>query len=487
MRVTVDGQPVRLPASQRAVLAMLALQANRPVSADRLIDGLWGDDAPVTATKTLQSHVSLLRHQLVSDREEPDASLISTESNGYCLRVDPLVIDTHRFEDGLERARRMSGPEPLAARDTLRDALSLWQGPALADFAFESFAEPEIRRLEELRLQAVEELGEVQLGLGEHDAVIGELRSALVEAPYREQLWATLMIALVRSGRSAEALVAYRELETKLKTDLDAEPGPELQALVTRIRNADPSLHAGSGRRADALDADQPARRVVESADDRPATGISDKARRRASDRRLRLGAALTGLIVVIAAGAVLLRTIPSGAGFGPSSTATPGTGGSSGLGGSLGPSSGLTLEEQKLLDQLPADVATTCTPETRSQRSPRERGELWCDLPPVAAVDEVWFDRFSDLGLGQLDVQRHRSAKRRTRGHVQRDDGGSRRVSGRYQTFTAGDCCVTRRTARSGSCGPTRRTGSSPGRNVSDSDSPELWRWWRETAMFLR
>ena len=176
MRVTVDGQPVRLPASQRAVLAMLALQANRPVSADRLIDGLWGDDAPVTATKTLQSHVSLLRHQLVSDREEPDASLISTESNGYCLRVDPLVIDTHRFEDGLERARRMSGPEPSAARDTLRDALSLWQGPALADFAFESFAEPEIRRLEELRLQAVEELGEVQLGLGEHDAVIGELQ-----------------------------------------------------------------------------------------------------------------------------------------------------------------------------------------------------------------------------------------------------------------------------------------------------------------------
>ena len=239
LQVTIDGRTVQVPTRQRSILAMLALQPNRPVSADRLIDGPGATTRPRRRRNPPVAHL-LLRRQLGSNGE-PESSPSPPSPMATRCGLTP-AIDTQRFEDGLDRARRMSGRDPVDARNTLQEALALWEGPALADFTFEPFAEPEIRRLEELRLQAVEDLAEVRLTLGENDLVVGELRRALVEAPYREQLWARLMIALTRSGRSAEALIAYRDLEARLREDLDAEPGPDLRVLETRIRNGDRSL-----------------------------------------------------------------------------------------------------------------------------------------------------------------------------------------------------------------------------------------------------
>jgi DNA-binding SARP family transcriptional activator len=469
MRVTVDGRPVRLPASQRAIVAMLALQPNRPISADRLIDGLWGDDAPVSATKTLQSHVSLLRRQLGSIGE-PDSSPITTEPNGYSLRIDALAIDTQRFENGLDRGRQMSGTEPLAARDVLRDALAMWQGPALADFTYEPFAEPEIRRLEELRLQAVEQLAEVQLALGENDAVVGELRHALVEAAYREQLWASLMTALARSGRTAEALLAYRELETRLRTDLDAEPGPDLQALAIRIRSADPSL----------LQADAPS--AMRSST--PGLVESPSAGTRSGARVLPIVLAVVGVAVALAGLAVLLtvrQPAPAGADSGQTSVS-----------GQAGPSSSdqaspplLNHAELALLAQLPGAVGEDCVAASIADGGLGDVASLRCVLPLSADAEEVRFDRFStsdSMEAAFNDLVQGSSARAGDCGTTQRavDSWEVPQVhSGRLLCYPAvGEVRIAWTYEADRLLARAIRQGS---------ESGALYDWWRRTAMFLR
>jgi DNA-binding SARP family transcriptional activator len=218
---------------QRTLLAILLTRANEVVSSDRLIDELWGARPPQTATNALQYHVSQLRKTL------GPGDVIVTRGPGYLIRVAPHELDLLRFEQLVEEARRASADQ--AAR-LLRDALSLWRGPALADLANEPFAQAEIIRLEELRLAALELRIETDLAVGRHRELVGELEVLVHEHPLRERPRAQLMLALYRSGRQAEALDLYREGRRLLVDELGIEPGSELQELERAILSHDPEL-----------------------------------------------------------------------------------------------------------------------------------------------------------------------------------------------------------------------------------------------------
>jgi predicted ATPase/DNA-binding SARP family transcriptional activator len=236
LEVELDGPPVSAKGHKpRALLGLLLLHRNEPVAPDQLIDDLWGDDAPATAANTLQVYVSQVR-KLVSDR-------LKTEGGAYRLRVEADELDADRFvrlvEEGATALGRKSYGE---ASELLAQALGLWRGPALADLRYDSFAQPEIARLEELRLAAVEDRIEAELGLGRHDQVVGELESLVAEHPVRERLRGLLMLALYRAGRQADALEAYRQAREALLDELGLEPGPELRDLEQAILRQDEAL-----------------------------------------------------------------------------------------------------------------------------------------------------------------------------------------------------------------------------------------------------
>src|SRR5829696_2436874 len=224
-------------AKPRALLAMLLLHANEPVSADRVAIALWGEDAPAGAVKTLQVHVSRLRRAL----GEPD--VLATTPGGYRLRVLPGELDADCFEQlAAEGQRALADGAAERAAGLLREALSLWRGPALADVAFEAFAQAEIGRLEEERLTALEARAEADLALGRHAQLAGELAQLVAAHPLRERLCGQLMLALYRSGRQADALQAYRDARDALVDRLGIEPGPELRELERAILAQDPAL-----------------------------------------------------------------------------------------------------------------------------------------------------------------------------------------------------------------------------------------------------
>ena len=243
---------------QRALLGFLILHANTPVSRDQLIDELWGDAAPATVRAALNVYLSRLRRLLeYGDGEQP----LVTEAAGYVLRVPPGQLDAHRFEALLEQGRRqLADGEVEPAAVTLRSALALWRGQALADLAYEPFAQTEIARLEELQLAALEERFEAELALGRHDALAPELEALIAEYPYRERLRAQLMLALYRSGRQVEALEAYRRARRTLVDELGLEPGPRLQELEQAILRQDPSLEPAERSSASAESGADPGR-----------------------------------------------------------------------------------------------------------------------------------------------------------------------------------------------------------------------------------
>ena len=185
---------------QRAVLTALLLEARRVVPTDRLLSDLWGESPPRTAATSLHNLVSQLRKLLGPET-------LATQAPGYVLHVRPEQIDAHRFERSLADARRLP---PAERGEHLQQALALWRGPPLAEFAFEDFAQAEIRRLEELRLVALEERIDADLELGRHGNVVGELEALVREHPLRETFCKQLMLALYRAGRQAEALEAYQ-------------------------------------------------------------------------------------------------------------------------------------------------------------------------------------------------------------------------------------------------------------------------------------
>ncbi|WP_084963188.1 BTAD domain-containing putative transcriptional regulator [Thermoactinospora rubra] len=245
---TSDGRPVRIPEVKvRALLAELVIDAGRVVPADRLIDHLWPARLPANPAAALQSRVSQLRRAL-EDAEPGGRALVRSHSPGYVLDVPPGAVDVRRFEDLLARAR--SAGSPRARADLLGEALSLWRGPALVDFADEEFARTEAARLAELRLTAQEELAEARLDLGEHALLADELGDLVARHPFRERLRAAHLRALYLAGRQREALEAYRDLRERLAEELGLDPGPELVALHRAILRRDPALRAASARPA---------------------------------------------------------------------------------------------------------------------------------------------------------------------------------------------------------------------------------------------
>jgi DNA-binding SARP family transcriptional activator len=224
--VLENGQALALAAAkQKALLAMLLLRANQVVSSDELIGALWGDGPPETATKALHVYVSQLRKLLGRER-------IVTRAPGYLMRVEPGELDLEQFERLVEEG----------GRERLVEALALWRGSPLADFAYERFAQLEIGRLEELRLAALEEWVESELAVGRHAELVGELETLVAEHPLREGLRGQLMLALYRSGRQAEALEAYQHARRELVEELGIDPGRALRELHQAILNQDPAL-----------------------------------------------------------------------------------------------------------------------------------------------------------------------------------------------------------------------------------------------------
>jgi predicted ATPase/DNA-binding SARP family transcriptional activator len=237
---TEDGRLVEVPeAKVRALLADLLIHLGRPVSADRLIEDLWGDDLPVHPAGALHAKVSRLR-QALANAEPGGGELVAFRSPGYLLQAGSDTVDEHRFAALVQRADATEDPRGRA--ELLADALALWRGSPLPDFADALFAQAAIARLEEQRLAAVEEHAEVRLALGEHSLLAGELGELVARHPLRERLRAAHMLALYRSGRQAEAVDSYSELRRRLADNLGLDPGPGLAALYQAILEQAPGL-----------------------------------------------------------------------------------------------------------------------------------------------------------------------------------------------------------------------------------------------------
>ncbi|MGH3082381.1 MAG: AfsR/SARP family transcriptional regulator, partial [Gaiellaceae bacterium] len=216
-----DEVPVR-GTKQRALLGLLLLQPNQPVSEDVLIESLWGDEPSARAADNLHVLVSRLRRILGTDR-------LLREGAGYLIRIDEGDLDVATFER-------------LRGEGKLREALELWRGDALADFTYEGWAQNEIRRLEELRLATLEERIERDLAAGVDGELVGELQGLVAEHPLREALRRHLIVALYRSERQAEALEAYRDARRMLDEELGLEPSPALRELEGAVLRHDRSL-----------------------------------------------------------------------------------------------------------------------------------------------------------------------------------------------------------------------------------------------------
>jgi len=227
--------PVR-GAKQRALLALLALRPGQPVSADKLIDVLWGDGQAANPANALQAQIGQLRRTLGA------AAIVTTEA-GYALDAGPDDVDVVRFEQLVAQGRRLAeAGQAAAASAALGEALGLRRGEPLADFTYTGFFDAERARLDELTLVAIETRAGADLGLGRHGELAAELEAWCRAHPLRERLWELLILALYQNGRQAEALHAYTEIRDRLADELGIDPGPPLRDLQTRILAQHPSL-----------------------------------------------------------------------------------------------------------------------------------------------------------------------------------------------------------------------------------------------------
>jgi WD40 repeat protein/DNA-binding SARP family transcriptional activator len=238
-RAVVLGRP-----KERLLLALLLTRPNQVAPVEALIRGLWGEQPPLTAARTLQSHVKRLRRVLEPGRAPGGAGqVLVTREPGYLLRVPPGGLDAARFEELTAQARRALGSGAVdAAASLLHQALGLWRGQAFEEFTDSDIVVAEADRLGELRLAALEDRLEVDLRLGRHRKLVAELERLVKEQPLRERLWAQLMLALYRSGRQADALLAYQRARSVLVEELGIDPGAELRGLQSAILAQDPGL-----------------------------------------------------------------------------------------------------------------------------------------------------------------------------------------------------------------------------------------------------
>jgi YVTN family beta-propeller protein len=278
----VEGDaPIDLGAPrQKALLAVLLIHRGRTISADAIVDALWGERPPASAAKIVQGYVSSLRRAL-------GAATLMTDGHGYRLSVDDGSTDSDRFERLVTAGRlALEAENARRASSVLREALDLWRGPAWAEFADEAFARADADRLEELRLTALEQRIDADLALGDHRRVTGELQSLLRAHPLHEAFAAQLMLALYRAGRQADALECYRAVRSRLVDELGLEPGPTLRERERAILAHDPSLA-----------------RARETAPDAPSRSPADHRRRTLALALALLAAALAVVLVLAAKG----------------------------------------------------------------------------------------------------------------------------------------------------------------------------------------
>ena len=243
LEVEEDGKPLA-PSGRRAraLLALLLLHANERMSAERLVEEIWGDDAAANPLKTLQIHISRLRKSLGGERLE-------TVGGGYALLVRAGELDRDRAASLVARGReRLDAGDPEEAGEAFRAALSLFRGRPLEEFVYEPFASVALGLLDELRLEAAEGLFDSQLAMGRGAHIIGEVEALVAEQPLRERLHEQRLLALYQAGRQADALAAYQDVRRRLVDEVGLEPGPALQALERKILHQDPSLSTDDRR-----------------------------------------------------------------------------------------------------------------------------------------------------------------------------------------------------------------------------------------------
>ncbi|MER7754241.1 AfsR/SARP family transcriptional regulator [Kitasatospora sp. NPDC097643] len=225
----------------RALLALLCLNDGRPLSAAQLIDALWSDTPPRTASTALQVYVSRLRKHLAGAGS--DGAGLLTRPPGYMMELAPLTLDLHSFELLCLRAGEARAAGRLEeASLLLSQALGLWSGPALADLRTVPVLQNLGHQLDEKRSTALEERAEIELLLGRHKPLIGELYGLIDEQPMRETFHGLLMLALYRSGRPAEALMVYNRVRRVLVDEIGVEPGPRLRRLQQSVLARDAGL-----------------------------------------------------------------------------------------------------------------------------------------------------------------------------------------------------------------------------------------------------
>jgi DNA-binding SARP family transcriptional activator/pimeloyl-ACP methyl ester carboxylesterase len=264
VEVTRGGETLAVGGARtRAVLALLLLNANRVVSADRLARELWPGLGPDKAAANLQVRLTQLRGAL---RSAGEADRLVTRPPGYVFAVAVTELDVLRFEQLAATGRAaLARGDPAAAARLLGDAMALWHGPALADLGDPLFAVTERARLEDARLDAVESRMDALLACGRHQETVTVLEELTAEHPLRERFWAQRLLALYRCGRQADALRAYREVRTILVSQLGVEPGPELRQLEGRILRQDSRLEYGDLERPVGDDIGRPVTRYVDS------------------------------------------------------------------------------------------------------------------------------------------------------------------------------------------------------------------------------
>jgi DNA-binding SARP family transcriptional activator/tetratricopeptide (TPR) repeat protein len=238
LEVRAGGQQVAVAGPlPRRLLALLVTRPGRFVPVDALIDGLWGEDPPVAARATLQSHVARLRRSL------GESGVIAGGPGGYRVAVDAADVDAFAFVTAVKEGQQaLSDGNPSAAAAALSAGLALWRGPAFVEFRGCAVLEAEAARLEQLRLDAVEWRVEAELAGAGHSPPVGELEALVREHPTREGLWALLMRALYRAGRQADALEAYRRARRALVDELGVEPSRPLREVERLVLAQDPSL-----------------------------------------------------------------------------------------------------------------------------------------------------------------------------------------------------------------------------------------------------
>ena len=228
----------------RSVLALLIMHAGRVVSLDRFIDHLWGDEPPGTATAALQVYIFQLRRVLEPDRpRRRSPQVLVTRPPGYLLNIEGTAVDAVRFENFVTQGREeLAAGRADRASDAIRMGLALWRGAPYADLSFETFLQPEIARLSELRAAASYALAEAQLIVGEHVSAVVEIKALVVADPLRERRWELLALALYRCGRQAEALRSVADARRTLVEELGIEPGPGLRQLEAELLAQSPTL-----------------------------------------------------------------------------------------------------------------------------------------------------------------------------------------------------------------------------------------------------